>query len=228
MSGAPLHATEPTAAPRLAQVLDALRLQASPAQRDQLLRYLALLQRWNRVYNLTAVRDPGDMLTLHVADSLALLPALDRRAPHRVLDLGSGGGLPGLVLAIMRPHWQLVLVEAVQKKCAFLRQVAALLQLPQVQVEHARAEQLRLPGVDCIVSRAVAELAELVRISEHLLLPGGAWAVMKGQDPQAELQALGPTLRHHVEPLQVPGLDARRCVVWIEYPASTSHASRIS
>lgn len=205
-----------SAAPdELSRALDALRLGASPQQRELLLRYLELLQRWNQVYNLTAVREPERMLTLHVADSLALLPALDRVHPRRVLDVGSGGGLPGLVLAIMRPAWQLVLVEAVQKKCAFLRQVAATLQLRNVQIEHARVEQLRLPGFDCITSRAVGELAELVRISEHLLLGGGAWAAMKGATPAAELQALPAGLRYEVEPLDVPGLAAQRCVVWL-------------
>jgi 16S rRNA (guanine527-N7)-methyltransferase len=203
------------AAARLDAVLQALRLPADAGQRAQLLQYLDLLQRWNRVYNLTAVRDPERMLSLHLADSLSLLPALDRTAPRRVLDVGSGGGLPGMVLAIMRPQWQLVLVEAVQKKCAFLRQVAATLRLHNVQVEHARVEQLELPGFDCITSRAVGDLAELVRISEHLLLPGGAWAAMKGSVPQSELQALPATLQHEVEALQVPGLQAQRCVVWL-------------
>ena len=215
--GPPVHASRPQADPaaRLDAVLQALRLPADAAQRAQLLQYLELLQRWNQVYNLTAVRDPERMLSLHLADSLSLLPALDRAAPRRVLDVGSGGGLPGMVLAIMRPQWQLVLVEAVQKKCAFLRQVAATLRLHNVQVEHARVEQLELPGFDCITSRAVGDLAELVRISEHLLLPGGAWAAMKGSVPQSELQALPATLQHEVEALQVPGLQAQRCVVWL-------------
>ena len=199
----------------LAGILAALHLQAPAAQIDQLLRYLELLQRWNAVYNLTAVREPAHMLTLHLADSLSLLPALDRREPRRVLDVGSGGGLPGMVLAIMRPQWQLVLVDAVQKKCAFLRQVAATLQLRNVEVAHGRVEQLRLPGFDCITSRAVGELAELVRISEHVLLAGGAWAAMKGSVPEAELQALPAGIVHDIEFLDVPGLQAQRCVVWM-------------
>ena len=213
----PAHDTRPDTdtAARLDAVLEALGMPADAAQRAQLLQYLQLLQRWNQVYNLTAVREPERMLSLHLADSLALLPSLDRAAPRRLLDVGSGGGLPGMVLAIMRPQWQIVLVEAVQKKCAFLRQVAATLRLRNVEVEHARVEQLQLPGFDCITSRAVGDLAELVRISEHLLLEGGAWAAMKGSVPQSELQALPASLRHEVETLRVPGLQAQRCVIWL-------------
>ncbi len=205
----------PPAREQLVGILAALRLDADATQIDQLLRYLELLQRWNAVYNLTAVREPAHMLTLHLADSLSLIPALDRRNPRRVLDVGSGGGLPGLVLAIMRPQWQLVLVDAVQKKCAFVQQVAATLQLRNVEVAHGRIEQLNLPGFDCITSRAVGELAELVRISEHVLLAGGAWAAMKGVVPEAELRALPPELAHDIEILDVPGLQAQRCVVWM-------------
>jgi 16S rRNA (guanine527-N7)-methyltransferase len=208
----------------LAGVLAALHLQAQAAQIEQLLRYLELLQRWNSVYNLTAVREPAHMLTLHLADSLSLLPPLDRREPRRVLDVGSGGGLPGMVLAIMRPRWQLVLVDAVQKKCAFLRQVAATLQLRNVEVVHGRVEQMRLPGFDCITSRAVGELAELVRISEHVLLAGGSWAAMKGSVPEAELQALPAGIVHDIEFLDVPGLQARRCVVWMHRAQAPAQA----
>ncbi|WP_297909948.1 16S rRNA (guanine(527)-N(7))-methyltransferase RsmG [Thiomonas sp.] len=205
----------PPAREQLAGILAALRLDADATQIDQLLRYLELLQRWNAVYNLTAVREPAHMLTLHLADSLSLIPALDRHHPRRVLDVGSGGGLPGLVLAIMRPQWQLVLVDAVQKKCAFVQQVAATLQLRNVEVAHGRIEQLNLPGFDCITSRAVGELAELVRISEHVLLAGGSWAAMKGGVPEAELQGLPPDIAHDIEILDVPGLQAQRCVVWM-------------
>jgi 16S rRNA (guanine527-N7)-methyltransferase len=205
----------PPAREQLAGILAALRLDADATQIDQLLRYLELLQRWNAVYNLTAVREPAHMLTLHLADSLSLIPALDRHHPRRVLDVGSGGGLPGLVLAIMRPQWQLVLVDAVQKKCAFVQQVAATLQLRNVEVAHGRIEQLNLPGFDCITSRAVGELAELVRISEHVLLAGGSWAAMKGGVPEAEIQGLPPDIAHDIEILDVPGLQAQRCVVWM-------------
>ena len=214
---------EPSVGAQLEQVLQALQLAADAPRQQQLLQYLQLLQRWNRVYNLTSVREPERMLSLHLADCLALLPALDRRAPRRLLDIGSGAGLPGLVLAVMRPHWQLVLVEAVQKKCAFLRQAVATLHLRNVEVAHGRIEQLQLPPADCIVSRALGELAELARISEHVLAPGGAWAAMKGQLPRDELRALPATLRHQVEPLHVPGLEARRCLVWM-WPAASPAA----
>ncbi len=209
---------------QLEQVLQALQLPADASSRQRLLQYLQLLQRWNRVHNLTSVRDPERMLSLHLADCLAVLAPLDRRAPRRVLDVGSGAGLPGLVLAVMRPHWQLLLVDAVQKKCAFLRQAVAELHLRNVEVVHGRVEQLRLPPVDCIVSRALGDLAELARISEHLLLPGGAWAAMKGHVPQDELRALPATLQHQVEELRVPGLEARRCVVWM-WPAASPAAA---
>ena len=224
---APVPAGPPVAGEQLEQleqVLQALQLPADASCRQRLLQYLQLLQRWNRVHNLTSVRDPERMLSLHLADCLALVSPLDRRAPRRVLDVGSGAGLPGLVLAVMRPHWQLVLVDAVQKKCAFLHQAAAALHLRNVEVVHGRVEQLRLPPADCIVSRALGELAELARISEHLLLPGGAWAAMKGHVPQAELRALPASLQHQVEPLRVPGLDARRCVVWM-WPAASPAAA---
>ncbi len=226
----------------LRRVLEALRLDASDQQQGQLLAYLHLLQRWNQVYNLTAVREPSRMLTLHLADSLAALPALDRRAPRRLLDVGSGGGLPGIVLAIMRPDWQIVLVEPVQKKCAFLRQVVATLGLHRVAVQQCRVEQWRATaaaaaadadadadgdgGFDCITSRAVGELAQLVRISEHLLRPGGAWAAMKGAPPVAELRALPAGLCHRVETLQVPGLEAQRCLVWLWRDIAPTPAAR--
>ena len=211
----PLDAPPASTAQRLDGVLDALRLTATATQRAQLLAYLDLLQRWNRVYNLTAIRDPRQMLDLHVADCLALLPGIIERASHRLLDVGSGGGLPGLVLAIMRPGMPVVLNDAVQKKCAFMQQAAAELRLTHVEVVHGRVEQLHLPAFDCITSRAFSDLATLIRLTSHLLAEEGCWAAMKGVTPQAELEALPPTIEATVQPLTVPGVDAQRCVVWM-------------
>jgi 16S rRNA (guanine527-N7)-methyltransferase len=195
--------------------LDALQLDADAAQRQRLLDYLALLQRWNRVYNLTAVRDPEQMLAKHLADCLALIAPLRALAPARLLDVGSGGGLPGLVVAILLPATEVVLCDAVRKKCAFLQQVAATLGLRNVRVEHGRIEALALPPFDCITSRAFSELAEMLRLTRHLLRPGGCWAAMKGVRPDAELAALPDDVHAEVQPLAVPGLDAQRCVVWL-------------
>ncbi len=202
-------------AERLDHLLHTLQLPASSKQRTQLLAYLELLERWNRVYNLTAVREPQQMFTLHLADCLTLVPMLSACAPRRVLDVGSGGGLPGLVLAIMRPELVVVLNDAVQKKCAFLQQAAAELRLPQVQVAHGRVEHLTQPQFDCITSRAFSDLGTLVQLTWPLLAADGCWAAMKGHAPQAELAALPAAIEARVETLNVPDLDAQRCVVWM-------------
>lgn len=205
------HDAPAAAAQALESQLDALGADAD--QRRQLHAYLALMQRWNRVYNLTAVRDPGQMLVLHLADCLALLPHLALPAGARLLDVGSGAGLPGIPVAVMRPDLEVVVCDAVQKKCAFLRQVAAELGLSRVRVVHARVEDLEPPGFDCITSRAFSDLATLVGLTRHLLAPGGSWAAMKGRAPDDEIAALPADIATSVEPLTVPGLDAERCVV---------------
>jgi 16S rRNA (guanine527-N7)-methyltransferase len=206
----------PDADPRatLERALAALGLQASPAQLDTLLGYLALLQRWNATYNLTAVRDPAQMLTQHLADCLA------------VLDVGSGGGLPGVVLATMLPALTVTCVDTVGKKVAFVRQVAAELRLPNLRAEHARIEQLKAPLASLIVSRAFASLADFVGWTRHLLRPDGVWLAMKGRSPDGEIAALPVDIEvFHVEPLQVPGLDAERCLVWLRpRPAALVHS----
>lgn len=202
---------------RLDALLGALKLRGTPPQHDRLLTYLKLLERWNRIYNLTAVRDPEQMLTLHLADCLALVPALSVRAPRHLLDVGSGGGLPGLVLAIMLPDLPVTLNDAVQKKCAFLQQAAAELNLPNVHVVHGRVENLDCPLFDCITSRAFSDLATLVRLTEPLLAPGGYWAAMKGMPPKSELAALPDHIETHMQTLNVPGLQAQRCIVWMTH-----------
>jgi 16S rRNA (guanine527-N7)-methyltransferase len=182
--------------------------------------YRALLAKWNDTYNLTALRDPAQMRTQHLADCLAVVAPLRRHAagrPLRVLDVGSGGGLPGVVLAIVEPAWDVTCVDTVGKKAAFVRQVAAELGLPNLHAEHARVEALRAAKpFDLITSRAFASLPDFVRLTRPLLAPAGAWMAMKGKRPDDEIAALPPGVQLQVvEPLQVPGLEAERCLVWL-------------
>jgi 16S rRNA (guanine527-N7)-methyltransferase len=197
-------------------------LNATNARADPRLdRYLALLAQWNAAYNLTAVREPAQMRQLHLDDCLAVIEPLRRqiggRATARILDVGSGGGLPGVVLALAEPRWDVTCVDSVGKKAAFVRQVAADLALPNLHAEHARVEALRAPPFDVITARAFAALADLVRLTRPLLAQGGVWMAMKGKRPDGEIAAL-PTATDvfHVEPLVVPGLDADRCLVWMQ------------
>lgn len=198
--------------------VSALGLTLSEAQIGQLLAYLALLQKWNRVYNLTALRDPQEMLTHHLLDSLTAVPPLLRHTagqPARVLDVGSGGGLPGIVLAICRPELDVSCVDTVAKKAAFVQQVAAALKLPHLRGVHARVESLTGP-FDVICCRAFASLPDFVTWSRGALAGQGVWMAMKGKHPQAEIDALPADVQvFHVEPLTVPGLDAERCMVWM-------------
>jgi 16S rRNA (guanine527-N7)-methyltransferase len=184
----------------------------TPKQEAQLAAYLALLQKWNGVYNLTSIRDPQEMRTLHLADCLAVVPHFPDAG--RVLDVGTGGGLPGVVLAIVKPELQLTLCDTVQKKCAFLRQVKGELQLANVEVQHARVETLQ-GEFDVITSRAFAELALMVQLTRHLIKPQGYWLAMKGIAPELEIAALPKDLQAQVMPLEVPGLNAARCLVKI-------------
>ncbi len=209
-----------TMRPALAAAAQQLGLQLSDTQLDQLLAYLGLIQKWNKVYNLTAVRDPQAMLTQHLVDSLSLLPALRRHAagrPLRLMDVGSGGGLPGVVVAICEPGIDVTCVDAVAKKASFIKQVAAELGLKNLHGEHARVEELRAAPFDLITSRAFASLLDFTTLTRQHLKPGAIWLAMKGQHPAEELAALPAELDvFHVEPLQVPGLDAQRCLVWIK------------
>jgi 16S rRNA (guanine527-N7)-methyltransferase len=185
---------------------------------DTLLRYLDLLQRWNATYNLTAVRDPQDMLVQHLYDCLAVVAPLRRVLGDagRVLDVGSGGGLPGVVIAACCPNVQVTCVDTVGKKAAFVRQASAELALPNLRAEHSRVEALKLPPFDVVTSRAFAALADFVRLTRHLLGPAGVWLAMKGKRPDDEIAVLPPDADvFHVEQLTVPGLNADRCLVWI-------------
>jgi 16S rRNA (guanine527-N7)-methyltransferase len=205
---------------RLIAAATQLGVVLADTQVELLLSYLELLQRWNRTYNLTAVRDPDQMLTQHLADCLAVIGPLDRHLggnpPHRLLDVGSGAGLPGVVIAALRPQVDVTCVDAVGKKAAFVRQVAASLRLPNLHAEHARVEQLKAGHFDVVTSRAFASLADFTALTRQHLADDGVWLAMKGQDPSDEGTALTPEVEvFHVEQLTVPGLDAARCLVWM-------------
>lgn len=188
------------------------------AQADALLAYLALLVRWNRVYNLTAVRDPSEMLVHHLLDCLAVVAPLRGRTggkPARLLDAGSGAGLPGAVLAVAMPELEVTCIDAVGKKVAFLREVAASLALTNLRAEHGRVED-HVGCYDVIASRAFASLADFVGSTRHLRDANGVWMAMKGKPTEGELGALPEGVDvFHVEQLSVPGLEAERCLVWM-------------
>jgi 16S rRNA (guanine527-N7)-methyltransferase len=202
--------------------LSALGLSLSDAQVRQLLDYQSLIGKWNKVYNLTAVRDPAEMLTHHLLDSLAAVAPLQRHVQGRgltaasLLDVGSGAGLPGVVLAICCPNLAVTCVDTVGKKAAFIKQAALALGLGNLTGLHARVETLTQP-FDVICSRAFASLADFTSWSQAALAPGGVWMALKGKHPAEELALLPPGLAvFHVEPLTVPGLDAERCIIWLQ------------
>jgi 16S rRNA (guanine527-N7)-methyltransferase len=191
----------------------------TPQQIDALLAYLALIQKWNKVYNLTAIRDPAEMLTYHLLDSLAILAPLIRQtkgASINMLDVGAGAGLPGVVIAICCPEIHVTCVDAVAKKMAFVQQVATELKLPNLQALHARVETLT-QKYDVITSRAFATLLDFVTGSRAALKPDkGVWLAMKAKDTGVEIAELPADVAvFHVEQLTVPGLDAERCIVWM-------------
>jgi 16S rRNA (guanine527-N7)-methyltransferase len=204
--------------------LAALRLGVSDAQVQQLLAYLDLIQKWTKVYNLTAVRDPAEMLTHHVLDSLAAIAPLRQqlatlpdvlRSNPRLLDVGSGAGLPGVVIAIVCPDITVHCVDTVGKKAAFIQQVAVSLRLTNLRGIHARVESLTEPYA-VISSRAFASLPDFVNWSHGALAEQGIWMAMKGKHPDHEVAELPVDVQvFHVEPLQVPGLDAERCIIWM-------------
>jgi len=208
----------------LREGVQALGLSLSDEQIQRLLDHVALIQKWNKVYNLTALRDPSDMLTHHLLDSLTAVAPLRRHGqgqPIQVLDVGSGGGLPGVVLAICMPELNVSCVDTVAKKAAFVQQVAVSLKLPNLRGIHARVESLTDPH-QVICSRAFASLPDFVTWSRSALAEGGVWMAMKGKRPQDEITALPSDVKvFHVEPLNVPGLDVDRCLVWMKPEAVT-------
>ena len=207
----------------------ALALELSEAQITQLLDFIALLQKWNKVYNLTSVREPAEMMTHHLLDSLAAVAPLRRHlatlvqgdispcqsASLRLLDVGSGGGLPGVVFAICCPQLDVSCVDTVAKKAAFIQQAAVALKLRNLHGIHARVESLAGP-FDVVSCRAFAALADFTAWSRAALGFNAVWLAMKGKHPADEIASLPAEVQvFHVEPLTVPGLDAERCIVWL-------------
>ena len=211
--------------------IESLSLNVAEPQQRQLLSYMALIQKWNKVYNLTALRQAQEILTHHLLDSLSAVSPLlghiaktkgDANAGIELLDVGSGGGLPGVVIAICCPNIRVTCVDTVSKKAAFVQQVAASLRLSNLRGVHARVESLTGP-YDVVCSRAFASLPDFVSWSAAALSDGGVWMAMKGKLPEAEMAAL-PSFAEvfHVEQLQVPGLEADRCMVWMKKPTTLS------
>ena len=215
---------------QLEQGASQLGLVLSVEQIDKLMAFLDLLQKWNKVYNLTSVRHPQEMMSLHMLDSLAAVPALQRHvaslgkaAGERTaqLDVGSGGGLPGVVFAVCCPEVDIHCVDTVAKKAAFLQQAAVALKLPNLKGIHARVESLQGP-YEVVSCRAFASLLDFTNWSRSAIADQGVWLAMKGKHPQEEMVALGKNVEvFHVEPLTVPGLDAERCIVWAKPVADT-------
>jgi 16S rRNA (guanine527-N7)-methyltransferase len=199
--------------------------------------YRDLIAKWNKVYNLTSLRDPAQMLSHHILDSLAAAPPLQRflasRAGQdaaneiattptmvRLLDVGSGGGLPGVVLAAVNPAWDVTCVDTVGKKAAFVQQAASTLGLKNLRGLHSRVEDVQAAPYDVITSRAFASLLDFVQLTRMHLKPGGVWMALKGKTPHEEIAALPADIDvFHVEQLAVPGLDAERCIVWMRLKA---------
>ncbi|HEY8622430.1 MAG TPA: 16S rRNA (guanine(527)-N(7))-methyltransferase RsmG [Casimicrobiaceae bacterium] len=202
----------------LAAGLSALELDADIAVRAKLSQYVALLDKWNRTHNLTAIRDPEQMVTHHVLDSLAVLEHLPEKACLRVLDIGSGGGLPGIPLAIARPDWRVVLLDSNHKKAAFLRQAAIELNLANIEVCAVRVQDYIADLLfDVVISRAFADLATFATVARRLVVHGGRLVAMKGVFPHEELQQLPPdVLVAEVPAVRIPGLDVQRHLVIME------------
>jgi len=202
--------------------LGVLQLDLSDEQIGKLLDYQDLIGKWTKVYNLTAVRDPAEMLTHHLLDSLAAVMPLQKQLKHmaleqgsRLLDVGSGAGLPGVVMALCCPTVAVTCVDTVAKKAAFIKQAALSLKLTNLTGLHARVEAIEQP-FDVICSRAFASLPDFTQCSSGALANNGVWMAMKGKHPEGEMAALPESIQvFHVEQLVVPGLQAERCIVWM-------------
>jgi 16S rRNA (guanine527-N7)-methyltransferase len=195
---------------KLASGLAEMGVAVDAATQQKLLDYIALLEKWNKVHNLTAVRDMADMVTLHLLDSLSVLPHI---TSDTLLDVGSGAGLPGIPLALLRPELRVTVMDSSHKKASFMRQAQAVLGLDNLQVVCGRVEEYQPEAkFGTIISRAFSDLGEFLRLSRHLLAQDGVWLAMKGVHPYDELAQL-PGVVAHVLPLKVPGLDAQRHLV---------------
>ena len=197
------------AADQLKRGLIALGLTLPEATQRRLLDYIALIDKWNRVYNLTAIREPEKMVSHHLLDSLAVAPHLHAQ---RLLDVGSGAGLPGIPLALAHPEMHVTLLDSNHKKAAFLNQAVIELKLDKIEVCAERVESWQTPGrFDVIISRAFSDIGEFVRLTQRLLAPGGLFAAMKGLHPYEEIEKLPPEFKlRQVLPLSVPGVDGAR------------------
>ena len=217
-AAAPHRVADGDLAERIAAGADELEIRLDSSQVASLVAYLRLIEHWNGTYNLTSIRDPRVMVTHHVLDSLAATAALQRRrAPavrRHLLDVGSGAGLPGIVVGISLPDTEVVCVDSVGKKAAFVTQAVASLGLRNVSAIHVRVERISSRRFDVIASRAFASLADFVGGTRQLLAENGEWMAMKGKPPNDEIAALTDATAE-IEPIAVPGLEAERCVVWV-------------
>jgi 16S rRNA (guanine527-N7)-methyltransferase len=224
------QATVNATSERLLRALDVLRLNSQPAQQAALLEYLSQLMRWNKTYNLTAIRDPDQALVHHIFDSLSLVAPLSRALSLNqtetptVVDVGSGGGLPGVILAIMLPDVQVTCVDAVEKKTMFVRQMAGVLALPNLIAQHARVEALKPIQATLVTSRAFASLEDFAQLAGPHVREGGYLVAMKGREPTVELTALQAQtawFAQAIEPLTVPEFEGQRCLVWMQRKGNT-------
>jgi 16S rRNA (guanine527-N7)-methyltransferase len=198
----------------LAGGINHLQLISTDEQQNKLLTLLEQLVKWNKSYNLTAIKDPMEGLTLHLLDSLAVVPFIQQQ---RILDVGTGAGFPGLPLAIMLPNVQFTLLDSNSKKIRFIRQQIHLLELNNVKVVHARVEQASDERFDGIISRAFASIQDMLQMTEHLLAQNGRWLLMKGQYSKSEISALSDRFKELAcHPLHIPGLSASRCLIELE------------
>jgi 16S rRNA (guanine527-N7)-methyltransferase len=225
------HATvKASTSERLLRALEILRLKSQPSQQAALLEYLSQLMRWNKTYNLTAIRDPDQALVHHIFDSLSLVAPLSRvlslnqTETPTVVDVGSGGGLPGVILAIMLPSVRVTCVDAVEKKTMFVRQMAGVLALPNLSAQHARIETLEPLQSTLVTSRAFASLQDFAQLAGPHVQEGGYLVAMKGREPTEELIALQAHTAwsaQAIEPLTVPELEGQRCLVWMQRKGTT-------
>ena len=215
---------------RLLRALETLRLKSQPTQQAALLEYLSQLMRWNKTYNLTAIRDPDQALVHHIFDSLSLVAPLSRvlslnpTETPTIVDVGSGGGLPGVILAIMLPSVRVTCVDAVEKKTMFVRQMAGVLALQNLSAQHARIETLEPLQRTLVTSRAFASLRDFAQLAGPHVREGGYLVAMKGREPTEELNALQAHTAwsaQAIEPLTVPELEGQRCLVWMQRKGNT-------
>ena len=202
---------------RLSNGLHDLSLDLSQSQQNNLLDYLGMLSKWNKVYNLTSVREPDQMLNQHVLDCLAALPPLIQRFPNacELLDVGAGGGLPSVIFAIACPQWRVTAVDTVAKKAAFIQATAHSLELPNLTAVHSRVENLQ-GQFDVVTCRAFATLKDFCEASHHLVKPQGWWLSLKAKLSSQEISEVHKGIRiEEVLPILVPGVDVERCLVWL-------------